>query len=323
MNDVASSGAGIQTAMLDAVCDALTAAFIVYDRNDEITFASKQLLAYFPVSEEFIKPGARLKDLLRQVYDCRDVSGHSPSGSGSAVNREEWLAERLASHWKERAEHQERHGTDRWIRYSKRRLPSGIGICVVTDISEQKKREDQWRADLERVQLTEEILDSLPFPILVKDRNMSYVAVNHATCTLLESPADCILGRTVFDIHARELASRIDSGDRKVLETGIPSIIPERLTRLDGEEAVIITRKHRVGKPGRYFLVTTMEDITPMTVMDENGERIIPGIEHLAFERSTYKARGNADDAESGAFLSLAGKRILLVTANAPISSNA
>lgn len=77
------------------------------------------------------------------------------------------------------------------------RLPSGLGISVVADISEQKKREEQWRIDLERVQLIEDILDNLPFPVLVKDRNLAYAAVNKAACTMVETSAESILGRTV------------------------------------------------------------------------------------------------------------------------------
>lgn len=133
------------------------------------------------------------------------------------------------------------------------RLPSGLGISVVADISEQKKREEQWRIDLERVQLIEDILDNLPFPVLVKDRNMAYAAVNKSACTMVETSAESILGKTVFDLHSRKVAAQIDAADRAVMDSGTPSLIPERVRRINGEEVLTITRKQRVGRPGGIF----------------------------------------------------------------------
>ena len=48
MNDVASSDANIRLGMFEAACDILAAAVIVYDKNDQLVFASRQVLRYFP-----------------------------------------------------------------------------------------------------------------------------------------------------------------------------------------------------------------------------------------------------------------------------------
>jgi PAS domain S-box-containing protein len=321
MDDLAPPGTSIQTVMLDAVCDALTAAIIVYDRNDLIIFASRRLLTYFPLSETIIQPGTRLRDFLGALYDCRDKGASNAIASTRNASKHEWIAERLASHWKERSERTERLGSDRWLRYSKKRLPSGLGINVISDISEQKKREDQWRADLERVQTTEEILDSMPFPITVKDGNLAYVAVNREICTLLNTTPDGLLGRTLYDLHPRELAARIDADDRQVLDSGKPMTIPERLIRPDGEEALIMTRKQRIGKPGRYFLITIMEDVTALAVSGENGRPVLPGMEHLAFVHSSYlQSRAGF---QQSALEDLSGHSILLVSANPAVIDTA
>ncbi len=309
MNDVASMGADIQSAMLDAVCDAISSGLIIYDRHDHIVFANRRLLTYLPVCETKLVVGTRLRDFLAALYDGRKKvdSDSLPRG----VERDDWIAEQLASHWKERSETVEPRGGDRWLRLIKRRMPSGMGICVITDISEQKKREDQWRLDIERVQLTEEILDTLPLSVFVKDRNTTYVAVNKAGCSLLETSADLILGRTVSDIHSEPLASRIDVMDRHVLESGSPAILPERVTRLTGEEVLVITRKQRVGKPGRYFLVTTMDDVTAFATAGTDGSSVIRGLEHMSFTPSSYM-----DDEHHQASQLLTGRSILLVTPN-------
>lgn len=316
MTGGASTCADIQTAMLDAVCDAISVALIVYDRDDHIVFANRRVLNFFTLSETKISVGTRLRDFIGALYDCRATQG--AQGQQRLADREDWIAERLASHWKERCEFTELGVGDRWLRFVKRRLPSGMGICVISDISEQKKREDQWRLDIERVQLTEEILDTLPLSIFVKDRNGTYVAVNRAGCSLLETSADLILGRNVADIHSEPLASRIDAMDRNVLETGRPGIVPERVTRLTGEEVLVITRKQRVGKPGRYFLVTTMDDVTAFATAGTDGKQVISGLEHMSFVQSSY-----LDDEQHQASRILKGRSILIVTPNAKLGEKA
>jgi CheY-like chemotaxis protein/PAS domain-containing protein len=309
---LASSGAGVHTVMLDALCDALGAAIVVYDRNDHIVFASRKLLSFFPLEEAVIGPGARLRDYLSALYDCYLLEVESLSGNARQLGREEWIGERLALHWKERSEKTERLKGERFLRFVMNRLPSGFGISVVADISEQKKREEQWRIDLERVQLIEDILDNLPFPVFVKDRNLAYAAVNKSGCAMVETSAESILGRTVFDLHSRKVAGRIDAADRMVLDSGTPSILPERVRRLNGEEVLAITRKQRVGRPGRYFLVTTMEDVTALATVDANGMPVIPSLEHVAFVASTY-GKDDDLDAAGGA---LKSKAVLVVSEN-------
>ncbi|WP_418137324.1 response regulator [Agrobacterium sp. El2ro-1b] len=298
--------------MLDALCDALGAAIVVYDRNDHIIFASRKLLSFFPLEEAVASPGARLRDYLSALYDCYLLETESLSTNARQLGREEWIGERLALHWKERSEKTERLKGERFLRFVMNRLPSGLGISVVADISEQKKREEQWRLDLERVQLIEDILDNLPFPVLVKDRNFAYAAVNKAACTMVETSAESILGRTVFDLHSRKVARRIDAADRAVLDSGMPSIIPERVRRLNGEEVLTITRKQRVGRPGRYFLVTTMEDVTALATIDANGMPVIPSLEHVPFVASTY---GKDEETENRSGL-LKSKAVLIVSEN-------
>nr|WP_236774303.1 response regulator [Agrobacterium tumefaciens] len=323
MSDLASSGAGVHTVMLDALCDALGAAIVVYDRNDHIIFASRKLMSFFPLEEAVVGPGARLRDYLSALYDCYLLETENLAANARQLGRDEWIGERLALHWKERSEKTERLKGERFLRFVMNRLPSGLGISVVADISEQKKREEQWRIDLERVQLIEDILDNLPFPVFVKDRNMAYAAVNKSACAMVETSAESILGKTVFDLHSRKVAAQIDAADRMVMDSGTSSLIPERVRRLNGEEVLTITRKQRVGRPGRHFLVTTMEDVTALATVDASGRPVIPSLEHVAFVASTYGKGDEGDPAkdllkskavlivsESGRFAEAAGRRL-------------
>lgn len=264
MDDLTSQDANIQSAMLDVVSEAISGAFLVYDRNDLIVFASPQLCNFFPS----ITPaaGTRMRDFFGMVHDSGKLSGRDALSRPhrSPLRRDDWVAEQIATLWKERSETLERCGAERWISYTKRRLSSGYGVCIVRDVSETKKREDQWRADMERVQVTEDILDNLPVPILVKDRNFQFVAVNKAACDLYGLPATAILGRRLSDLHKTDLVERLDDTARQVMDTGITIVSPEQMIRADGREASIVTSRYRIGKPGRYFVVSVIQDISAL-----------------------------------------------------------
>ncbi|KQV68233.1 response regulator [Rhizobium sp. Root1220] len=319
-NEVAT-GSSLQTALFDAVCESLSAAFIVYDKTDHMVFASRQVLDFFPISSALLKPGTRLRDFLGTVYDT-GIRTQSADRQ-AALSREDWLSQKIASHWRERYEAVERHGADRWISFRKRRLASGFGICVISDISEDKKREEQWRSDLERVQLTEDILDNLPFPLFVKDRNLNYVAVNVAFCEKFQTSVDEVLGRKSGDLFSPEVAQRFEESDRHVLETGEMSVSRQRQVARDGGERDIVTRKHRIGKPGRYFLVSTMQDL-PRDGADldefELASTVTTSSKH-SYRRAYVPMNSGGERREPAAMEAIvpenfSGRKILVVTAD-------
>jgi PAS domain S-box-containing protein len=264
MDDVAPVGADIMRMRiaLESSCDALGLALLVCGRDDTILFASTSIVQFFPVSARLLQPGARLRDFLGAVYDTGVRPGTLPENSRRRTNREDWIAEQMALHWRERYESVERAGRMRWVCLRKRRLPSGIGILSLSDITDQKKREEQLQTDLERIELTEQILDAQPNPICVKDRNLNYIAVNKAFCLVHDLPADAILGRSAWDLLDADLAERFEQSDREVLATGMPYSEAEHMVRADGSDLWVVTRKYRIGMPGRHFIVTCMNDVT-------------------------------------------------------------
>lgn len=262
MNDVASADADIRLGMFEIACDVLAAAVLVYDKNDILVYASRQVVRYFPIPAEVLRPGARLRDVLGAIFDCGLRYGVPPDMRHKAINREEWISARISAHWREQHEAVERLGRDRWIHFRKRRLPNGYNVSTFTDVSEQKKQEEQWRADLERIELTEAILDTIPSPLVVKDRNLSHIAVNRAFCAIYDVNVGAILGRSAWDLCDAENAERTERIDREVLETGVPMRVAEHIVRADGSDLYAITRRYRVGSPDRFVLVTHMEDVT-------------------------------------------------------------
>ena len=326
MNDVASSDAHIRLGMFEAACDILAAAVIVYDKNDNLVFASRQVLRYFPIPADTLAPGARLRDVLGAIFDSGVRYGIAPEQRHKAVNREEWVSTQISAHWREQYDSIERLGRDRWIHFRKRRLPNGYNVTTLVDVSEHKKQEEQWRSDLERIALTEEILETLPSPVVIKDRNLTYIAANKAFCAIYNANPDGILGRSVWDLADAENAERIERGDRAVLETGETISVAEHVIRADGSDLYAITRKYRIGAPGHHAIVTIMDDVTMLVAgnrsvsEDDDAVLRVPGgfVEgQNCFdpvrdaERRLLLEQLNPDDMRA-----VAGKRILIATPN-------
>ncbi|MFD1745843.1 response regulator [Rhizobium helianthi] len=319
MSESVHTGSLDHIPLLDIVAEAISGAILIYDSNDILLYASAQIRSFLPLLAIAPAPGTRLRDLFGAIYDQGGYSFSKTSRKeGPRVTREDWIAGEIASLWKERVESVERRGSDRWMSLSKRRLPSGYGICVFRDVSEHRKREDQWRADLERVQVTEEILDNLPFPVMVKDRNLSVIGINKASADLFDHPQEEILGRRLGDLLPVEVAERIDAVDRRVLETGEPYQVAEHVVRPDGGSSAMVTHLFRVGKPGRYLVVTAMEDVTELLQSGVPQEAIFHGLEGVDFIHSDLRPMARQETASAQPLPhEVAGKRVLLVTQDA------
>jgi CheY-like chemotaxis protein/PAS domain-containing protein len=259
--DNPSTEASLDAALLDSVSEAFSAAFIVYDRHDHLIFASRSARQFLPLPSAFFAPGTRLRDILGAAYDTG--LRHAASGQSEAISlsREEWLNGQIAAHWKERSEFQSTSDGKRWTRFSKRRLSSGFGFCLMSDITEQKRREEQWRADIERVQLTEEILDNLAHPVFVQDRNLQLVAVNKVFCAAVSVGAENALGGAISNFFEPEVAARLLAASRHVLETGVTSSLTVPMRLYGDPPRPILVHVQRVGKPGRYLVVASLGEV--------------------------------------------------------------
>jgi len=313
MNDLDSADPNIQTAILEALAEGLSAAVLLYDRNDLVVFASQQLANIMRVQPRLLVPGTRIRDLLNAMYDVGIRLVADTHNYRRALGRDDWVAEQIAGLWKERSESLERPGPDRWLTVVKRRLPSGYGVCVIKDVSEQKKREEQWRFDTERVQVTEEVLDNLPFPSRVKDCNSTLVAVNKANCDFLDLPADAILGHKGTDINNKAFEERLVPINQHVYETGEPIQLSERITRPDGSTVLTIVHKYRIGKPGRYYMVTVKQDVSSIAA-GAGGDPTLQSSEWASGFVPIDMTRDLAPASRPGSVPEVTGAKILIVS---------
>lgn len=258
MNDAASFDAIMQCNLLEVFCEAIGAGIFVTDKLDQLSFASTRLLHLFPIRESVIAPGGRARDLYSALFDAGIRFGEGErAGPGG---REEWVAERIACAWKERVDKIEKVGPERWVRIVSRRFSSGLGFVIVQDVSEQKKKDDLLKAEQDRVRLTEDILDTLPVAVAVKDRNLDYVAVNQEFCRLIGKSRDSIVGRGSWASLDPELAGQLEQMDWQLLASGEPAVatIVHRLP--DGSTSQLERRARRLGNPGSHYIAISLTE---------------------------------------------------------------
>jgi PAS domain S-box-containing protein len=87
---------------------------------------------------------------------------------------------------------------------------------AVRDITDQKRAED---AIAEGRRLLQQVIDTVPAVINVKDRNLHYVLMNRYMAGIFDiDPAEAI-GRTTTDLMSRYGAAKTDENDQRVLKT--------------------------------------------------------------------------------------------------------
>lgn len=249
----------LEHTLLDAICDASSAAIVVVDADDLLVYASPQVIVFCDIPDFYLKPGTRLRDFLGAVYDHCLRNGHS----GPLASREVWLADRVAAHWRERLDVSDYTSRKRVLRSVVRRLPSGLGICVLTDVTEQKKREESWRVDLERIKVTESILDSLPHPLVVMDEQFRIAASNKAFAAMVERREDTLAELPASAVFDAPFVHRLQNAVAELRgESDSIAIAPSDPSET-GTQQPLSAQVYRVGKTGRSFIVVAFTAVMP------------------------------------------------------------
>ncbi len=68
--------------------------------------------------------------------------------------------------------------------------------------------------------LLQNIFDTIPDPIVLKDRNSKYIYINKALCKFLGKTEDQIIGKTDYDLYSKEEAKKYIAGDQAVMAGG-------------------------------------------------------------------------------------------------------
>jgi diguanylate cyclase (GGDEF)-like protein/PAS domain S-box-containing protein len=107
------------------------------------------------------------------------------------------------------------------------------------------------------------IIDVVPTPIFVKDREHRWVLVNETMCTFMGLPRERLIGKSDFDVVPAEQAEVFWTVDDRVFDTGEETQNEEELTDRDGNVRTILTTKRLVRLGDNVpLLVAVINDIT-------------------------------------------------------------
>lgn len=131
-------------------------------------------------------------------------------------------------------------------------------------------------ADWKTFELLQLVLDTIPDPVFVKDRQHRWIACNPGFCSLIGQRREDLIGRSDPDYWPREQAEIFWSYDDLVFDSGEPSENEEAATGSDGVARTIWTRKFpmRNAQGEVVGLCGLITDITDLKRRHMEAERI-------------------------------------------------
>ncbi|PSB40211.1 diguanylate cyclase, partial [filamentous cyanobacterium Phorm 6] len=154
----------------------------------------------------------------------------------------------------------------------------GSGCAVVgylAQLQEELKRSKEFLQSL---------IDTIPDPIFVKDRNHRWVVLNQAYCRFIGYPLEVLTSRTDYDLFPQAEADIFWQHDELVLQTYQPLENEECFTDAHGITHLISTKRslHK-DAAGNLFLVGAIRDITDRKLREDALEQKNAELSHQAY----------------------------------------
>lgn len=131
------------------------------------------------------------------------------------------------------------------------------------------------------------VLNLLPNPVYVKDRNHLWVAVNTAFCKFLGREESELIGKSDFDHNPKEQAEVFWAMDDEVFETRQENINIEKTVNRSGKTLCVESRKsYYETSNGEPYIIGVLSDITEL----EEQKEIIKRAELKARQASISKS---------------------------------
>ncbi len=116
----------------------------------------------------------------------------------------------------------------------------------------------------------QQILDNVPTPIFVKDKDLRFVFLNKHYCALIGKTEAELLGRSDADFYEEQAVAAYTAIDRRVVEDGELVKVEEINALKDGTHVPVMTRKARLtDEGGNHFLIGTCDDLTAIKKREE------------------------------------------------------
>ncbi|MDJ0618507.1 MAG: CHASE2 domain-containing protein [Calothrix sp. MO_192.B10] len=143
---------------------------------------------------------------------------------------------------------------------------SAVAITYqITQIQEGLKRSKEF---------LDELINTIPDPIFVKNEKHQWIVVNDAYCQLIGYPKIDLLERSDYDFFPKQEADIFRARDKLVFQNQYPQEDEEEFTNATGQTYLIATKRslHK-DAAGNLFLIGIIRDITERKLREENLKR--------------------------------------------------
>ena len=207
---------------LRVALDNLPGALAYMDADLKMVICNDRYREMYDFPEELVRPRSYIPDIFRYLAENEQY------GSGDI---DAMVAERIESVRNPGNKVFEGRTPDGHIHEVRRRRVEGGGtVTVITDVTEQRRAEDeqrraeneQRRAENEQRQakgLFKTVVDQLPAAICLKDAEGRYTLANSVFCKWFVKPGEDIIGKTTHDIYPSEIADKIQALDAEIIKT--------------------------------------------------------------------------------------------------------
>ena len=175
-----------------------------------------------------------------------------------------------------------------WVMKSKRAVadPDGRRLIVTVGIDITARKEAEMAAQRGR-QFVDAVINAVPIPITVKNREHRWVMVNDAAARGLGRQRSELIGLGDGDLHTDEYRARAWEEDDETLVTGVPLVREVEVPFPDGTTRWLL--KTKVGAhldDGSAYIVTANVDITESRAAREALRRHRDELEQLVGART-------------------------------------
>ncbi len=255
--------AASQLQLLIGVLDSISDQVFLVDASGQITLANKAFLRTFNLSASEVI-GKRPTDILpAEMASACEVAGREVFERGEPI--------RLETHWQDRDS-----AGQRWTETNKFPMRDSSGkiaglVCISRDITGRRFAEEELKR---QKTLLEQVVETVPDQLFVKDRLRQIIVANQAFFNLIHRYSDQGVGQDPSPALPPEVIEASMKTDTLVLEEGRPVSGEVTYTDLEGAERCFEVRKLPLMEDGEIAgIVGLCRDLTEVKKAERQSKR--------------------------------------------------
>lgn len=143
---------------------------------------------------------------------------------------------------------------------------------IAADITERKNADLKIK-DISR--LLTKVIEGTTDAIFIKDLEGRYILVNSATCMVFGRPRDEVIGKTDRDLFPEASVRSISAMDSKVISSGKPHIIEEKLQTSEGNTAWLTNKSPYLDDKGNIIgIIGISRNISQIKMIEQEKEQL-------------------------------------------------